>query len=200
MKKIFVTVICIALYKFSFSQIDKGYWLVGGNAGFESYNSTYTTSLNNTSSKQTNISFSPKIGYFFVKKIAAGLNPKFTYGHYNPTGSSTAVSSSSYSFGIGPFFRYYFLNDEKQYNILFDANYTIGKIVSPNDTKITGKNNEVSLLIGPEIYFNSSAAIEILLGYKNSIQSLDNPNLVFTEKRNGLFMSIGFILHLIKEN
>ena len=64
------------------AQLDKGGWLVGGNIGFQSANSSSTFYLN------------PDVGYLLANKVAAGL----AFSYYN---SSTSLVS------VGPFMRGY---------------------------------------------------------------------------------------------
>ena len=88
------------------------------------------------------------------------------------------------------FARYYFLNPEKQYNILADIAYQWG-INQSFSTK--GKYNNFSLMAGPEIYFNSSIGLEILMGYGSNEETLEGS---YSDKKKGFLITTGIQLHL----
>ena len=68
MKKLFVAFLCIAVSAKLSAQINKGQWLAGGNINWtSSFNSYYN-------SNATVISIMPDAGYFFIDKLAGGLN------------------------------------------------------------------------------------------------------------------------------
>ena len=54
-------------------------------------------------------------------------------------------------------------------------------------------------MVCTEVFFNSSAGMEILLGYSNKIHSTDYTLSASVNNKNGFQLSIGFQLHLIKE-
>ncbi len=55
-------------------------------------------------------------------------------------------------------------------------------------------------MAGPEIFFNSTAGLEILLGYRQNIISIENslPESNLKNNKKGFQISIGFQLHLEK--
>lgn len=106
-------------------QLTKGNWLVGGTGKFFSYTQSSTSSDFSVVGKYNQIDISPSIGYFVVDKLAFGLKPTFSSINgksITPEGISTNVQR----YWIGPFGRYYFLNSEKQYNIVTDVTYQFG--------------------------------------------------------------------------
>jgi hypothetical protein len=52
-----------------------------------------------------------------------------------------------------------------------------------------------SLLVGPEIFFNSAVGLEFLLGYRKSTEKI-NDLQGYSDKRNGFYFSIGFLVYL----
>jgi hypothetical protein len=57
----------------------------------------------------------------------------------------------------------------------------------------------LNAMVCTEVFFNSSAGMEILLGYSNKIHSTDYTLSASVNNKNGFQLSIGFQLHLIKE-
>jgi hypothetical protein len=72
MKKSVLVLSLLMSSLFSFSQINKGQWLVGGSVGFES---SKTGDIDD--SKETTFNFSPNAGYFFINNLAGGLRVNF---------------------------------------------------------------------------------------------------------------------------
>ena len=176
----------------AFGQITKGNWLVGGN--FDLYQNTenYNSSTLKIDSKHTVINVSANIGYFVMDRLAFGLKP--TFSSIKGEGINGSGSSTNFQiYRLGPFGRYYFLDTKKQYNILIDMSYQLGVLVIERK-KIESKQRNLSLLVGPVIYFNSSVGLEFLMGYNNIINNLDG-----TESTSKRFqIVIGFQIHLIK--
>ena len=172
-------------------QLTKGNWLVGGTGKFSIYNNSYISSNYNVEYKYTDISISPSVGYFVSKKLAFGLRPTFSssIGKSN-LGSSTTTTGQRYL--IGPFGRYYFLNQENPFNILADLSYQFGikDIGGPK-----GNLSNFSALVGPVIYLNSSVGIEFLLGYSKSKEEIEGAN---KDIESGFQIALGFQIHLEK--
>lgn len=177
-------------------QLDKKYWLVGGTGSLYSYSDYYTnTAQPNVSGKLTDITLSANVGYFIYDKFVVGLKPGI-----NSTKSrgfnSASVATKDISIYAGPFARYYLLNKEKQFNILIDGAYQFGKYLNFDESK--GKITNFSIMAGPEIFFNTSVGIELLVGYlyqKKSIESQTG----FSDERKGVNVSVGFQFHLISD-
>ncbi len=189
-----LTLLCISAS--SFAQLDKGTWLVGGSGSFNSFNQKSTSPAGFTETKFTNIELSGSLGYFFVRKLVAGLRPGYYFlkGKQDNQGEVAGTTK----LGIGPFVRYYFLDPEKQFNLLADVSYQIGFAKQPIGTKSTGKFTDLRLLAGTEVFFNSSVGLELLIGYSKSTETLNKPSLRYSYDRSGVLVSIGFQFHLEK--
>ena len=94
---------------------------------------------------------------------------------------------------IGAFGRWYLLQKDKNYNIVTDGSYQYG--LQTNFGKNTGHANTFKFLVGPELYFNSTIGIELLVGYSSRKELYDGGNSNFYR---GFLTTIGFQLHLIK--
>jgi len=186
------------------AQLTKNYWLIGGSGSFKTYKSNETFMFPVSTGEYTEIQRNikqfdavPKVGYFIVDKFAVGLSASFSSAKSTSktlNGSASGGSSKSYSFSAGPFMRYYFLDEDKPFNILTEINYQYGKSINLDEK---GSINKFILLIGPEIFLNSSTGLEFLMGYDYNKIKMENKNSVSTTN-NGFFFAIGFQLHLEK--
>lgn len=175
----------------TWSQLDKGNFLVGGSGKFYSYNSTNSSSNYNIESKYTQIDLSPVIGYFVIDKLAFGLKPTLS----SIKGKVTDVGGGSTNvqrYLIGPFGRYYFLDKDNKYNFVTDLSYQFGSF---GGGLAKGKLATFSALAGPVLYFNTTVGIEFLFGYSYSKEDVEQAN---KEIRKGFQTSIGFQIHLEK--
>jgi hypothetical protein len=176
----------------STAQLEKGTWLVGGSGRFQSYKYVARTQFNFNDGKYKEFALNASIGYFPTDKFSIGLKPTFISfkGDFLFNGSGRTKSDKLF---IGPFARYYFLEKTKPVNILLDINYSLGKRTDLGDDY----DSDISLfstMLGVEIFFNSTAGIELLVGYNSNIDKFKDGN----ESKKGLQVSIGFQLHLIK--
>jgi hypothetical protein len=197
MKQIFFLALLLSSVCFSsYGQLTKNIWLVGGSGSIYSYNEDYTAPSVNVTAKYTSIDLNASVGYFFLDKMCAGLRPYFSTFKGESSGGG---SSNDLKFALGPFLRYYFLEEDKQFNLLTDISYQIGINKSFAGSKPQGKYNTLSIMAGTEIFFNSSIGLEILLGYKNQIASFDNSPSAYNSNRRGFQTTIGFQFHLEKD-
>lgn len=118
------------------------------------------------------------------------MRPTFSSikGEVTTTGG---LSTNVQRYWIGPFGRYYFLQPNKQVNILADISYQYGFFGGISE----GKLNTFSAMVGPVVYFNSSVGIEFLLGYSSSLEDVEGFQ---KETRKGFQIGIGFQIHLEK--
>ena len=192
-------ILIITMYLFipgtTLGQLNKSTWLIGGSGSFYSYNEDFTAPSVSYTGKYTNIDVSTSIGYFLANKFSAGLRPYLSI--YNGT-SSGGGNAKNTMYAIGPFVRYYFLKDEKEFNLLADLSYQFGINKANNGDKPKGKYNVFSAMAGTELFFNSSTGLEILLGYKSQLVTFENSPSAYRSKRNGFQASIGFQFHLQK--
>jgi outer membrane protein with beta-barrel domain len=169
-------------------QINKGQFLLGGNASFESIK-TEGDGFYVTSYKTTNLFLSPNIGYFIISKLAGGL--RLNVSIYN---QGTPVNYSQTDISLSPFLRYYLLSRKQRFNILADVGY----IHSKNKKRFQGyapieNGNGYNLSAGPSIFLNQHVALEFLLGYKQT--KLKNEGNNKTARFN---TSLGLQIHLGK--
>ncbi len=178
------------------SQLSKGTWLIGGSGNLNSFNEVYT--LPNTASgtaKYTSLEFSASVGYFVQSKLSAGIRTSFSSLKGESSGGGAA---NWYRLAAGPYVRYYFLDEDKQFNLLGDLSYQVGTNKENGGVPARGKFNTFSAMAGIEVFFNSSVGLEFLIGYRNQITSLENSPSAFNSNRKGLQLAIGLSFHLEK--
>ncbi len=194
MKHFILTSLLIGFSISANCQLDKKYWFVGGTGNFYTYKDAYTaTGQTTVTGKLTEINLAANIGYFLADKFAAGLRPGITSIKSHGANSASVLTEATKIY-IGPFARYYFLDKDKQFNILVDGNYQFGTF--SNFGK--GTTQSASIMAGTELFFNTSVGIEFLLGYLYQKNVKDETQNAYEYMKKGFYVSIGFQLHLIK--
>jgi hypothetical protein len=166
------------------AQITKGNWLVGGDASFFSNKSE--SELNGTISETSFLIISPNVGYFFIDKLAGGIDLRFSF-----VDPGKSVNSENY--GFGPFLRYYFLKTDNLVNIFSQLNYNIS--FGKNGLGTRSKSIGYGFEIGTSLFFNNSVALEFFLSYDNTKNTLDRVDRRNTEQ---FLVGLGFQIHLEK--
>ncbi|PKP14638.1 MAG: hypothetical protein CVU07_13855 [Bacteroidetes bacterium HGW-Bacteroidetes-23] len=182
--KFLLAISFLSVYSSS-AQITKGNWMVGGTGNFSSYESKFKSNGNEMTNKGLAINLSPNIGYFVANKFVVGTS--LSIGYTKPK-----ESDNSFGYGIEPFVRYYFLNEDKLINIFSEVNYIYGETKSGDNKSQT---NGYGLKAGTVIFFNSSVGLEISLDY-NSSKLI--PNSSDSSNYNNLQLGLGFQIHLEK--
>ncbi|WP_338357195.1 hypothetical protein [Yeosuana marina] len=168
------------------AQITKGNWMVGGDASFFTNKTEYDPNENINTSEVSYLMASPNLGYFFVDKLAGGIDLQFYF-----VDSGKSVNSQSY--GFGPYLRYYFLETEKRINLFSQLNYNFG--VSKSGSGLRTNSNGYGLQIGTCLFFNSSVGLEFSLNYSDTKNTLDK---TFVRKTKQFLVGLGFQIHLEK--
>jgi hypothetical protein len=175
-------IILILLYSSKgYSQITKNNWLMGGQLSFD-HSKTTTDQIEISS---TVFQGKPNVGYFFIDKLAGGIEFDLIY-NVSKISSKTRVTT----LGIGPFIRYYFLNTDSRINVVSDARVAFN-MTSTNQNALKNRYTSYSFSAGPAVFFNSSVAMELLIGYTGYQAS--------TSSNNGVRVSIGFQIHLERD-
>jgi hypothetical protein len=183
-----------------YSQLNKKIWLVGGTGSYNSYTSIYTSTIPDESMTLyiNDIKVSAKVGYFVTDKLVFGITP--TYSYEKAKESNNTLFSNRNMFSAGPFARYYFLNKNKPFNLLTEINSQFSFLSSGKISKEKSSVRDFSILVGPEIFFNPTVGIEILLGYKLSKEIKKNTDNPYTMKQKGFQVAVGFQIHLKNNN
>ena len=129
----------------------------------------------------TTLQLKPKAGYFFFDKFAAGLDVNYTFQKSSTGGPMV----KSHLIGVGPFARYYFLENDKRVNILSELH---GAIMTEINTSF--RSLQYGFSGGVAVFLNSSVAIEFLPGYQGFKDRYSRSNYFITR--------IGIQVHLEK--
>ncbi len=170
------------------AQITKGNWMVGGDAFYSSTEYKYASNEENQESsvKFYEIRVNPNIGYFFIDKLAGGLQINLLFNENDSRGNANTTNQS---YGLGPFVRYYFLDTEKQLNVFAQASYSLRfgeKFAKDNAIDWSG----YGLQAGTVFFFNQSVGLELSLKYTSITQKSND------FKVNNLLVGLGFQIHL----
>jgi hypothetical protein len=186
MKKAIVLLIAIFMTTSIHAQIDKGYWLLAGSGSY----SRHTVKKPHTSI-ETLLVFTPRIGYFLIDNLASGL--VVDWETYTVQSGVSMSKQKITQFKAGPFIRYYFLKTNTPLNLFAEGNISFGKFDQKNvhDADIM----QFMFAAGPVLYFNSSIALELSMGYR----SMEIKSSTGSEKKQSVLFSIGFNVHLIKD-
>jgi outer membrane protein len=164
MKKIF-TVIALALISSgAFAQFKQGGILLNGGLGFRSTtNKLESGGTTTTLGKQTDFTFNPRVGYFFMDHLAAGLTFDVTTSMSKADGSS---NKSGYSITtVGPFVRYYL-----DQGLFFQGEIGFGGRTDKSVTGNTTTTTKYSAMkwdigVGYAYFLGDNVAIEPLVYY-----------------------------------
>lgn len=186
-------IICIFSSYTLNAQISEGTWLVGGSGSFKTSKEKKISTDNVIDFNSHRIEITGTVGYFIIDKLAFGINPSLVY----QKGTFTSGSFGNASYGIGPFIRYYLLQADKDFNFLLDLSYWYQSLKPPVETPANDHVHNISLMVGPELFLNSSLGIEFLVGYLISDRKKGN-ELGFDSNRRSFLASVGFQFHLKK--
>ena len=159
------------------AQLEQGTWLVGGSGSF-----SHMQNDNNTSN--TTINTNPRIGYFIADRLSAGVHALYSY-QTNRFGGNGLNDNSLL---LGPFVRYYVLNNVQMFNLLTELGYNYGKYNTNGIYNLTGsKHSYFSLAVGPTLFVNSAIGIESTVVY-----------LFNSAQNNGFQFNVGINVYLTK--
>jgi hypothetical protein len=175
------------------AQLSKGTWLLGGTASLSATRNSYSSTVINSTWDEVNIKILPSIGYFLADKFSVGFRPGYTKIKAETAGPGGGNTNEN-RLDFGLFTRYYFINADKSFNVLSDVGYQYGTYWF---TPTKGTRHNFSASAGIAAFFNTSVAVEMLIGYYIQTEKRRDPENALIEYR-GLQMSIGFLFHLEK--
>lgn len=179
MKKILFLAVTVMIANASFSQTNKGQFMVGGDINFNS-----SKQSKGSAGSVTQFELNPDVGYFFANNFAAGIR-----GAINSYKMEDADPDTY--FLIGPFARYYFLPSANKTNLFLDAAYGIGSVGSGNKEGI----NSYSIAAGPAFFLTPNVALEFALGYSSTGGDAYDAAIV-NNRLNSFGLIGGFKIHL----
>lgn len=198
MKALLSTIIFLSVCSFSFAQINRGNFMLGGN--ITAHRDQVKSSSSSEKYVSSSISNSASAAYFVGKNFCLGFALPYELQSYkfdNPAGYEKFTT-----YGIKPFVRYYIPVSSSIF-ILTEGmgifTYTIDKSKNTFSgatltSKNTGTNVGFSVGTGLAFRLNDHALLELLGSYQHTKTS--NKNEVLSSLPNAatnkLFLSIGF--------
>lgn len=184
MKKVLFAALLIGSVTTVFAQgnINKGNWMVGGNAGFDAQSHG-----DDDDNKMTSFNISPNAGYFFINNLAGGLRLNLESSKVKSDEDATT------GFSVAPFLRYYFLPSTQKVNIFADGSYGIGSVNSGDDGV---SFNQFGIMAGPAVFLTPNTALEFGLYYKSVGGDLIEAGFGDDKRTNNFGINIGFQIHL----
>lgn len=177
MKKVLFAALLTIASQTIFAQINKGQWLVGGNANFES-----ASFGDNDQFKYTSFSFSPNVGHFFINNFAGGVRLSFDHTKYKQ------AEDASSSFLFAPFVRYYFLPTANKVNLFADGSYGFGSMKDGESESF----NQFAISAGPAVFLSPNTALEFSLQYASAGGDAYGGD----DRMNRFGVNVGFQIHL----
>jgi hypothetical protein len=179
MKKVLIAAFLLVSSNAIFAQVNQGQWLVGGSADFNFGKQGDT--------KTTMINVAPDAGYFFIDQLAGGLRLDFGY---DKTKTKTSETSST-SFGLAPFVRYYFMPSGQKVNVFADGSYGFGSYKPKGGS--SASINYYAIKAGPAVFLTPNTALEFAVYYKSYGGDFYE---VAGDRYNQFGLGIGFQIHL----
>ena len=182
MKKLLLITLTLFTY-LSYGQTEQGKFIIGATSSFG-----FTSSkIEDADDSQVSLDFSPQAGYFIIDNLSVGLSTEIeTFWEGDFTQSS---------FQIGPFARYYFL--EERIRPYIQAGYLFGSFKQEIDDEETFKQTTGTFDItgGASLFLNNIIAIDAQFSYQTG--RID-PDFEGAEKFNfsGFGLNLGFSLFL----
>lgn len=192
MKKIlYSTVLLCFLFTSSFGQTQQGSVLAGGNisASFDKQKSEVGSTSTDVGNF-TQISFSPKFGYFIVDGMAAGLSINLSNSKFKADASD--FESTNNSITLGPFFRYY--HDSGLFGHAEVGFGSLKNESSSGGTTVESKFGLFSWMLGPgyAMFLNENVAIEGMVGFQSQSQTLKDSDPEQKDILLGPVINFGF--------
>lgn len=177
MKKVLFAAFLLVSSNAIFAQINKGQFLVGGNAGLNFYKQD--------EAKTTSIYVAPDAGYFFINNFAGGLRLSLT------SDKDKGDEDALVTYSVAPFVRYYFLPGAEKVNVFADASYGFDKIKQGDDD---ASGNHFAIMAGPAIFLSPNTALEAAVYYQSN--GGDRYENAAGDRASNFGLRIGFQIHL----
>lgn len=204
----------------AYAQLEKGTWLVGGNAGFS--RTTTDNKYFNKSSFSYNLA--PNLGYMITKGLAIGAVASYEHTSSKQPSSSNSSTKDLHTtrstFSVGPALQYYYQLEGK-WALGLQASFTWGNqsaseaytlpAIYTNDPRgpfqvvvIKIKNNTKTFAVGPSLtyFLNPKVGLQGNLVYK--MEQIEYPkDYAFlinstNTKTSGIYFNLGLQIFLGK--
>lgn len=208
MKKLvlLIAAVCLISVGNAQTQLEKGRYLAGvtSTIGLGAYHGSELMSLRfiktktpgaEGSSTTSGFNFLPRGGYFVMDNLAAGLD--ILLGLSSQKSSESEYKSSDFSFGIGPFARYYYPLENCW--PFAEANFMAGAKTSKYsggswDDKSKWSFVSFGMGVGAAKPIVESVTVDLMAGYSFTLWKDSEPNEEYSGKQisSGIIIKAGF--------
>lgn len=204
---ILISIITISFVRAQDGNLNYGFTksekFIEGNLSFNTSKSEFLQNNQKIESKNSNINFTPKIGYLITDKLAFGI--ELSYGssvNQNFNNITNVIDENkNKSFGAGVFGRYYFFDLFKRFKVFSElgVNHFIYKN-ELNSNKISDGNRfEIGVDLGINYFITKKIALTFLLNdliyFNSSRTKYDNGNQIKMNELSGNLNSINNIFN-----
>ncbi|QQS37907.1 MAG: hypothetical protein IPM56_08205 [Ignavibacteriales bacterium] len=145
---IIFAILFFTITSFSQEEIQKGTYNVAGSLSFSSSSQDYSDG------KQTELSITPQIGYFFINNFALGINLQY---QKNDTDAYSITT-----WGIGPMTRFYI--GKNIIHPFIELSFLYGETM-PDETDAMIISRKIGVVFGLDYFITNSVALESALSY-----------------------------------
>lgn len=211
MKKMFFATAAIWLgaMSFTFAQVEKGNWLLGGSSNLE-FNSDKEKVKTDNDTHETgtcrDFDFRPEVGYFVIDKLPVGIAMDISLDKMKYSDSDSEYTWNDYVFG--PFVRYYIANLD---GFMPFAEASLGFGGGKQKSNYGSSENEekysvfgYKLGVGGTYFITNSVGVDLFIGYKMDQQTYKDQNEEVRSDGNvtysygGLDFNLGFVISISK--
>jgi hypothetical protein len=180
---ILASVLVMLLNSISNGQSEKGNISIGGQTNFSFHSITTSLKTSGVSSnyeKSKSFAFSPKLGYFFLKNLQAGIMIPLAFSR--SSGITYDNDYKTFSFQLIPLVQKYFGNNKVRPFIFIAAGLGWGNSINssqsdPDTYKTRYKLYTLKSGGGVSFFFNDMISIDCSLGYSYDSDSVDSPSV-----------------------
>jgi len=171
MKQFFFLLLTLSFFSSIHAQLNKGQWMVGGNAAFSTSSYSLPIYQGEMTFSTTQLQINPGAGYFIIDKLGAGLRLTTDFTTEKTTVSqqgSTSDQAKLTQYGVSPFVRYYFLPKTNKVNLLADVSYSylFSKSNANGGTGQKDHSHAYTFTAGPAFVLNTHVSFELTASYE----------------------------------
>ncbi|NOS91469.1 MAG: autotransporter outer membrane beta-barrel domain-containing protein [Cyclobacteriaceae bacterium] len=192
-KRIVLGIVFLSCSNLLFAQFEKGGFMVGGNVSANFSEVTNTNSIYSSYNVES-FFFQPRVGYFVMDNLSAGIG--IAYSSRKETYKVSSFYFSSNSISATPFVRYYLSKFYFEGSLGFGSTQSEDNFNNGNVSTRKGSINNWALVGGYTFLLNKYVAIEPQVGYQKVVQSTDGSN--YSQTNSGFFLQLGVQVYIHK--
>ena len=177
MKKIVTVVSALVLGITAMAQTDQGGWMFGAGSNF---GFTSGKADSDQEDSESNLSLDVRAGYFVIDHLAVGLDLGY--------GSTSQGDISSSTMGVGPYLRYFFMENK----LFGEAGFHYQS--ASFDGENLGSGSAIGLGVGYAAWLNDNVTIEPMLSYAMTSFKPEGADESVSGSQFGVMINFGIYL------